>query len=283
MKKIAFFYTKGGTGKTTICFNYGYYLSDVKNKRVLMLDLDPQVNLIYSFGKDYKNESGNNLESMLLNFIKRKKIFLDDYTIKIGKNLTILPASNNISIIEEYLTDFLVKKSIEQGKALKPLERNLFLKDMMNMVIKPWEFDFVLIDCQPSFSLLSNTALVYAENVLTVLKPEPYSFIDIEYIKRIVKNLNRRYYSNIRIAGVIINAFETRKKIANNIIKEIEDSFKDECKVFNEKIRFLSQYQNSIFLENQPVFKTFPKSDASKSMLNLFKEIDDVSLSMVDY
>jgi chromosome partitioning protein len=283
MKKIAFFYTKGGTGKTTVCFNYGYYLSDVKNKRVLMLDLDPQVNLIYSFGKNYKNDCGNNLESLLLNFMKRKKIFLDDYTIKIGKNLTILPASNNISVIEEYLTDFLVKKSIEQGKALKPLERNLFLKDMMDMVIKPWEFDFVLIDCQPSFSLLSNTALVYAENVLAVLKPEPYSLIDIEYIKRIIKNLNRRYSSNIHIAGVIINAFESRKKMANNIVKEIEGSFKDGCKVFNGKIRFLSQYQNSIFLENQPVFKTFPGSDASKDMLNLFEEMDNILLNMMNY
>ncbi|MDD3520396.1 MAG: ParA family protein, partial [Actinomycetota bacterium] len=91
MKKIAFFYTKGGTGKTTICFNYGYYLADYSNKRVLMLDFDPQVNLVYSFGKDNRNDEGNNLESMLLNFIKGKNILLEDYTIKIGKNLTILP------------------------------------------------------------------------------------------------------------------------------------------------------------------------------------------------
>ena len=283
MKKIAFFYTKGGTGKTTICFNYGYYLADNKNKRVLMLDFDPQVNLVYSFGKENKNDEGNNLESMLLNFIKGKNISLEDYTIKIGKNLTILPTSNNISVIDEYLTDFLVKKSVEKGVALKSMERNLLLKEMLDKVIKPWEFDYVLIDCQPSFSLLSNTALIYSENTLIVLKPEPYSLLDVEYMKRIIKNLNRKYDVSVNISGVIINAFESKKKLAWDISKKIETSFGEDCRIFREKIRFLSQYQNSVFLGNQPVFKMYPGSTAAKSILNLFGEIDNIVLDLINY
>ena len=283
MKKIAFFYTKGGTGKTTICFNYGYYLADNKNKRVLMLDFDPQVNLVYSFGKENKNDEGNNLESMLLNFIKGKNISLEDYTIKIGKNLTILPTSNNISVIDEYLTDFLVKKSVGKGVALKSMERNLLLKEMLDKVIKPWEFDYVLTDCQPSFSLLSNTALIYSENTLIVLKPEPYSLLDVEYMKRIIKNLNRKYDVNVNISGVIINAFESKKKLAWDISKKIETSFGEDCRIFREKIRFLSQYQNSVFLGNQPVFKMYPGSTAAKSILNLFGEIDNIVLDLINY
>lgn len=283
MKKIAFFYTKGGTGKTTICFNYGYYLADNKNKRVLMLDFDPQVNLVYSFGGDYKNNEGNNLESMLLDFIKDRSVLLEDYTIKIGKNLTILPTSNNISVIDEYLTDFLVKKSFEKGVMLKSMERNLLLKDMLDKVIKPWEFDYVLIDCQPSFSLLSNTALIYAENTLTVLKPEPYSLVDVDYMKRIINNLNRKYGTNVNIAGVIINAFESRKKLAWDISKKIEAGFGKETRVFREKIKFLSQYQSSIFLGNQPVFKMYPGSAAAKSLLSLFSEIDSIVLDLINY
>ncbi len=283
MKKIAFFYTKGGTGKTTICFNYGYYLADNKNKRVLMLDFDPQVNLVYSFGKENKNDEGNNLESMLLNFIKGKNISLEDYTIKIGKNLTILPTSNNISVIDEYLTDFLVKKSVEKGVELKSMERNLLLKEMLDKVIKPWEFDYVLTDCQPSFSLLSNTALIYSENTLIVLKPEPYSLLDVEYMKRIIKNLNRKYDVNVNISGVIINAFESKKKLAWDISKKIETSFGEDCRIFREKIRFLSQYQNSVFLGNQPVFKMYPGSTAAKGILNLFGEIDNIVLDFINY
>ncbi|MDD3520880.1 MAG: ParA family protein, partial [Actinomycetota bacterium] len=233
--------------------------------------------------KDNRNDEGNNLESMLLNFIKGKNILLEDYTIKIGKNLTILPTSNNISVIDEYLTDFLVKKSVEKGLALKSMERNLLLKEMLDKVIKPWEFDYVLIDCQPSFSLLSNTALIYAENTLTVLKPEPYSLIDIEYMKRIIKNLNRKYNTDINISGVIINAFEIRKKLAWNISKKIEMEFGTESRVFREKIRFLSHYQNSIFLGNQPVFKMYPGSAAAKSILNLFSEIDSTAVNFINY
>jgi chromosome partitioning protein len=51
MKKIVFFNTKGGTGKTTICYNFGWYLAGKKNKRILFMDFDPQINLVQAFNR----------------------------------------------------------------------------------------------------------------------------------------------------------------------------------------------------------------------------------------
>ncbi len=119
MKKVAFFNAKGGTGKTTICFNYGFYLANKNNKKVLFMDFDPQANLVYSFGKGNVSPSGNNLDSMITNYLKGNKINLKDYIIKINDNISLIPSSNNISLVDDYLTDFLIEKAVDDGKRYK--------------------------------------------------------------------------------------------------------------------------------------------------------------------
>jgi chromosome partitioning protein len=282
MKKIAFFNAKGGTGKTTVCFNYCFYLANKNNKKVLLMDFDPQANLVYSFGKGNSSLSGQNLDSMIVKYLKGEKIDLNDYIIKINDNISLIPSSNNISLVDEYLTDFLIEKSVEDGKKYKSSERNLLIKNMLLDVIKPWEFDYLLIDCAPSFSLLSTAALIYAENILVVLKPEPYSFVDIDYLNKIINNLNRKYFTKIKIIGVIINAFEKRKTISKQIIEDINNKYSGQMKIFNQSLKFLSFYQSSITNKCEPVFDSFPESEASKSILKLFGEIDDISFNMIN-
>jgi len=282
MKKIAFFNAKGGTGKTTVCFNYGFYLADKKNKKVLLMDFDPQANLVYSFGKGNSSSSGHNLDSMIVNYLKGQKIDLNDYIIKINENISLIPSSNNISLIDEYITDFLIGKCVDDNTKYKSHERNLFIKNMLIDVIKPWEYDYLLIDCAPSFSLLSTAALIYAENILVVMKAEQYSFVDIDYLNKIINNLNRKYLSKIKITGVIINAFEKRKNISKRIAEEINDKFGGQMTIFNQKLKFLSSYQSSITNDSKPVFVSFPESEASKSILKLFGEIDDISFNMIN-
>jgi len=281
MKKIAFFNAKGGTGKTTICFNYGHYLAELNNKKVLFMDFDPQVNLAYSFGKGYKTSSGNNLDRLIVNFLKDKKIDLEEYLIKINKNISLLPSTNNISLVDEYLTDYIVRESIANNTPYSAYQRNIIIKRILEKVIKPWEYDYLLVDCQPSFSLLSTTAMIYCENVLVVLKPEPYSFADIDYLKKIIRSLNKRFDTDIKIIGAIINAFESSKNMSREISKKIYENYGKDFIVFKEKVKFLSNFQNSIAESNEPVFKAYPGSEASKSILKLFLEIDDISFSMI--
>jgi len=282
MKKIAFFNAKGGTGKTTVCFNYGFYLANKNNKKVLFMDFDPQANLVYSFGKGNSSSSGCNLDSMIINYLKGNKINLKDYIVKISDNISLIPSSNNISLVDDYLTDFLIGKSVDDGKKYKSLERNLLIKNMLFDILKPWEFDYLLIDCAPSFSVLSTSALIYAENILVVLKAEPYSFIDIDYLNKIINNLNKKYFTKIKIAGVIINAFEKRKTISKTLTEEIRNKFGSQMKIFDQKIKFLSLYQRSIANNCKPVFDTFPESEASKNILKLFGEIDDISFKLIN-
>ena len=274
MKKIVFFNTKGGTGKTTFCFNYGYYLATVKNKKVLMMDFDPQANLTFSFGEPFSKNAGKNLDSLVLDYLKEDKKNIKEYTFEVTDNLNLLPCSNNISLIEEYLTNHVANKINDMQIKNPAAERNNIFLKILNTAIKQYEYDYILIDSQPNFSLLSTTAIVFAENILVVLKPDSYSLADLEYLKKIIKNLNKKFSSGIDITGLIINAYEGRKNISVSTVKEMKEKYGSEFIIFDQKIKYLSQYQNSIFLKNEPVFTSYPKSEASKNILSLFAEID---------
>src|SRR3972149_7200217 len=211
MKKIVFFNTKGGTGKTTICYNYGWYLAEKRNKRVLFLDFDPQANLFQAFHKKLAIKEGKNLENLIVNYVKKQEINFKDYVIKISSNIDLLPSSNNISLIEEYLTDYLLTRTFDENKIYQAMHRNMIIKKVLELYISPEDYDYVIIDSQPNYSLLSTTSIIYAKNIIMVLKPELFSYLDVKYLKKIITNLEGKFIIKVNITAVIINAYEKRR------------------------------------------------------------------------
>ena len=274
MERIVFFNTKGGTGKTTVCYNYGWYLAEKKNKKVLFMDFDPQTNLVQAFGKE-SNNGKTNLDNLMIDSLKGKDINFKDYVIKITENIDLLPSSNNISLIEEYLTDYLINKTLSEKKIYKASYRNIIIKDIFEKNIGRNDYDYVIIDSQPNFSLLSTTSIIYARKMIVVIKPELFSFLDIEYLTRIIKNLERKYGVRIKIAGIVINAFEKRKKIPEIVIDILKETYGQKFIIFDQKIRYLVHYQESILSKKEPVFKAFPGSEASIDIIELFSEIEE--------
>ena len=274
-KKVVFFNTKGGTGKTTICYNYGWYLAKKKDKKVLFLDFDPQTNLVQAFNKGSSNEKSNNFDKLIKNYINGRDTNFKDYIIKINNNIDLLPSSNNIALIEEYLTDYLLKKSFKEQKMYKAIYRNTILYELLKENINEDDYDYIVIDAQPNFSLLSATSLIYAKNIILVLKPELFSFLDIDYLSKIIKNLEKGFHIKIGIAGIIINAFEKRKKISEYIVKNIENRYKDKLTIFKQNIRYLVPYQKSILLKREPVFISYPNEEASNDIIKLFSMVDE--------
>ena len=273
MEKIVFFNTKGGTGKTTICYNFGWYLAEKKNKKILFMDFDPQINLVQAFNSG-PTKNKKNLDNLLIDYLKRRKINFRDYIIKINDNIDLLPASNNISLIEECLTDYLLKKSLNEKKIYKASYRNLIIRDMFEKNINADNYDYVLIDSQPNFSLLSTTSIIYTRNIVAVIKPELFSILDIEYLKKLIKNLEKKYNINIRTAGIVINAFEKRSKLPEQMVDILYEKYGKSFTIFNQKIRYLVHYQKSISLKKEPVFISFPNTEASKDIIKLFSQIE---------
>lgn len=273
MEKVVFFNTKGGTGKTTICYNYGWYLAEKKDKKVLFMDFDPQTNLVQALGKA-SDESKVNLDNLMIDYLKGKKINFEDYVIKITDNIDLLPSSNNISLVEEYLTDYLINKTFSEHKIYKALNRNMMIKDILEENISENHYDYIVIDSQSNFSLLSTTSIIYARKVIVVIKPEWFSLLDIDYLSKIIKNLERKYNVEIKIVGIIVNAFEKRKKAPEYVVDTLQKKYGNRLTIFNQKIRYLVHYQKSISLKGEPVFISFPYAEASDDIIRLFSQVE---------
>ena len=273
MKKIVFFNAKGGTGKTTLCYNYGWYLAQKKNKRVLMLDFDPQINLVESFNRGVANKYGNNLDTLIKNFVDGKQIRFSSYISKISKNLDIVPTSNNISLIDEYLTDHIIGRAFSEKIMYRAKYRNQIIKKLLEEKINEQDYDYVIIDSQPNYSLLSASSIIYAKNILVVVKPELFSFLDIKYLMKIISKLEESFYVKIKIVGIIINAFEKRKSDAEHVAGELTKRYGSRIRIYKHRIRYLTHYQKSIANRRMPVFKAYPGSEAARDMLDLFEEI----------
>jgi chromosome partitioning protein len=273
MEKVVFFNTKGGTGKTTICYNYGWYLAEKKDKKVLFMDFDPQTNLVQAFNKA-SDESKVNLDNLMIDYLKGKKINFEDYVIKITDNIDLLPSSNNISLVEEYLTDYLINKTFSEHKIYKALNRNMMIRDILEENISENHYDYIVIDSQSNFSLLSTTSIIYARKVIVVIKPEWFSLLDIDYLSKIIKNLERKYNVEIKIVGIIVNAFEKRKKAPEYVVDTLQKKYGDRLTIFNQKIRYLVHYQKSISLKGEPVFISFPYAEASDDIIRLFSQVE---------
>lgn len=273
MEKVVFFNTKGGTGKTTICYNYGWYLAEKKDKKVLFMDFDPQINLVQALGKA-SDESKVNLDNLMIDYLKGKKINFEDYVIKITDNIDLLPSSNNISLVEEYLTDYLLNKTFSEHKIYKALNRNMVIRDIFEENISENHYDYIVIDSQSNFSLLSTTSIIYARKVIVVIKPEWFSLLDIDYLSKIIKNLERKYNVEIKIVGIIVNAFEKRKTVPKHVVDTLQKKYGDRLTIFNQKIRYLVHYEKSISLKREPVFISFPYAEASYDIIRLFSQVE---------
>lgn len=273
MKKFVFFNTKGGTGKTTICYNFGWYLAGKKNKRILFMDFDPQINLVQAFNRK-QADNKKTLDNLIIDYLKRREIDFRNYVIEINNNIDLLPASNNISLVEEYLTDYLIGRVLHEKKIYRAFSRNSIIKNILEENINTDTYDYVLIDSQPNFSLLSTASIIYTQNIIAVIKPELFSLLDIEYLKKIINNLEKKYNIGINIAGIVINAFEKRNKLPEQIVNALYGKYGDSLTIFDQKIRYLVHYQKSITLKKEPVFLSFPNAEASKDIINLFSQIE---------
>jgi len=188
----------------------------------------------------------------------------------------LLPASNNISLIEEYLTDYFINKTFNEHKIYRATHRNELIKNIFEEKIDERDYDYVVVDSQPNFSLLSTTSLIYTKSVFVVVRPDIFSFLDIDYLKKILKNLEKKFYFRIKIAGVIVNAYEKRMKLSKYTVEKFKRKYGNQLKIFEQKIRYLTPYQKSIALNREPVFRSFPNTEASNDIIRLFSQIDKV-------
>lgn len=199
---------KGGTGKTTTTINLGSALSKL-GKKILLVDLDPQANLSYSLGLEEP-------EATLADVFSGNKSLADILTFREG--MTIAPGSNELVDIEISL--------VNQPK------RESFLKSIL---ADAKGFDYILIDCPPSLSLLTVNALAASDEVLIPLQMEVLTLQGLSQILSTVAQIRDAFNARLKVKGIVVVMFDKRRKLSTEIQEYLEQNINE--KIFGARIR----------------------------------------------
>lgn len=208
---------KGGVGKTTSTINIGAALAN-KNHKVLLVDLDPQANLTQSLGI-------KNAEITIYENLKGEKII---HPIEYKTNLYVLPSSLDLSAAE-------IELSSEPG-------REYILKDILSQLTN--KFDYILIDCPPSLGLLTINALTAANFVLIPMQAEYLPLRGLAKLTEVIKKIQTRLNDKLKIGGVFLTQYDTRKVLNRDIAESVSDFFGDKF--------LLTKISNNVALAEAP-------------------------------
>lgn len=201
LKIISIVNQKGGVGKTTTAINLGTALAAI-DKKVLLVDLDPQGNLSTGIGVTEKQRKQSAYDLIIESFSINETI----QETKIP-NLKIIPSHINLSGIEfELAADD---------------ERTSKLNNKINNLDK--DYDFVFIDCPPSLGILTVNSLVASNSVLVPLQCEFYALEGLAQLLRTIEKVRENLNPNLLLEGVILTMFDSRNRLSEDVVEDARE------------------------------------------------------------
>lgn len=191
---------KGGVGKTTTSINLAACIAE-KNKKVMLIDIDPQGNSTRGLGINKKE-----LESTTYELLLKEETLEATIQRDVLENLDIVPADVELAGAEVELINVENSSFILEG----------ILKDVKN------DYDFVIIDCPPSLSILTINALCASDTVLVPIQCEFFALEGLSQLMYTINLVRKRLNPNLEIEGIVFTMFDSRTNLSLQVVEEVK-------------------------------------------------------------
>ena len=198
---IAIANQKGGVGKTTTSINLSACIA-AKGKKVSVIDIDPQGNTTSGYGIE-KNESENTIYELILGDCSIEDCILKE----VFPNISILPSNVNLAAAEIELIGVEKKEYI--------------LKNEVDWVKD--RFDFIIIDCPPSLSLLTVNAMTTADSVLVPIQCEYYALEGLSQLIHTINLVKERLNPDLDMDGVVFTMYDSRTNLSAQVVENVKN------------------------------------------------------------
>ena len=238
---------KGGVGKTTTAINVSTSLAK-KNKRVMLIDADPQGNASSGLGLDKEVEFS--LYDVLINDVPIEKT-LEETCIK---TLKICPSNMNLAGAEVEL--------------VSQMSREQRLKEKIDEIKD--QFDFIIIDCPPSLGLITLNAFTASDSVLIPVQCEYYALEGLGQLLNTINLVKKHLNKSLEVEGAVLTMYDMRTNLSNQVVMEVKRYFED--KVYKTVIpRNIKLSEAPSF--GMPICLYDPKSKGARAYNKLALEI----------
>lgn len=218
-KVIAITNQKGGVGKTTTTFNLGVALAK-QGKRVLVVDVDPQSNLTTYAGWYDENELKYTLTDLMEQSMNDDEIKTKESILHHKENVDLIPSNLSLSALENSLT--------------YAMSREYTLRNCLSSIKD--DYDYILLDCQPSLGMLTINALASANSVIIPVQSEYFALRGMTDLFKIINKVRRQINPTLKIEGALLTLVDSRANLPKEIATQLKDNYGSILKLFNTQI-----------------------------------------------